>query len=163
MYAPGPIHAYAEALILPFGLLSAGNHLEIRPGDALPYLAYGRLPPCVLLPRFSGLRFHSSLARPIRHSPAGQNSRPSPFPYLCQRSLDGRMQCASRPSSLRVWRYGDLNPRPMACKATALATELYPQKLRARMRAYEEREGRKIERNPFSELARELPPTRSNS
>ena len=25
------------------------------------------------------------------------------------------------------WRYGDLNPRPMACKATALATELYPQ------------------------------------
>ena len=26
-----------------------------------------------------------------------------------------------------VWRYGDLNPRPMACKATALATELYPQ------------------------------------
>ncbi len=24
------------------------------------------------------------------------------------------------------WRYGDLNPRPMACKATALATELYP-------------------------------------
>jgi hypothetical protein len=27
----------------------------------------------------------------------------------------------------RRWRYGDLNPRPMACKATALATELYPQ------------------------------------
>ena len=26
----------------------------------------------------------------------------------------------------RLWRYGDLNPRPMACKATALATELYP-------------------------------------
>jgi hypothetical protein len=26
-----------------------------------------------------------------------------------------------------LWRYGDLNPRPMACKATALATELYPQ------------------------------------
>ena len=25
-----------------------------------------------------------------------------------------------------LWRYGDLNPRPMACKATALATELYP-------------------------------------
>jgi hypothetical protein len=27
------------------------------------------------------------------------------------------------------WRYGDLNPRPMACKATALATELYPRAL----------------------------------
>jgi hypothetical protein len=35
-----------------------------------------------------------------------------------------------------LWRYGDLNPRPMACKATALATELYPLVVnRARRRA----------------------------
>ena len=31
-----------------------------------------------------------------------------------------------------IWRYGDLNPRPMACKATALATELYPRALQSR-------------------------------
>ncbi len=31
--------------------------------------------------------------------------------------------------SCLLWRYGDLNPRPMACKATALATELYPRAL----------------------------------
>ncbi len=50
------------------------------------------------LPRLSGHRVHSAL---------------HPFPNPCQRSF-------------RSWRYGDLNPRPMACKATALATELYP-------------------------------------
>ncbi len=34
-----------------------------------------------------------------------------------------------------------MNPRPMACKATALATELYPQVWLSRIAGYEEREG----------------------
>jgi hypothetical protein len=43
----------------------------------------------------------------------------------------------------RSWRYGDLNPRPMACKATALATELYPLvDARARRRDMRNREER---------------------
>ena len=36
-----------------------------------------------------------------------------------------------------------MNPRPMACKATALATELYPQKHSTLARVYKERERRK--------------------
>ena len=49
----------------------------------------------------------------------------------------------SRRGSPRPWRYGDLNPRPMACKATALATELYPRALRqSRRRIY--RKGRRV-------------------
>ncbi len=52
----------------------------------------------------------------------------------CQRTATARVSCrcdfcrGSRGDIAPLWwRYGDLNPRPMACKATALATELYPQ------------------------------------
>ena len=49
-----------------------------------------------------------------RLSQARQNhGASSPFPNVYVKDLVS-------------WRYGDLNPRPMACKATALATELYP-------------------------------------
>ena len=41
------------------------------------------------------------------------------------RALSSPFPCTVK--DLVRWRYGDLNPRPMACKATALATELYPQ------------------------------------
>ena len=61
------------------------------------------------------------------------------LPSSCQRpcvavARDYYSRLSQRPSNApsmvsftRHWRYGDLNPRPMACKATALATELYPQ------------------------------------
>ena len=37
------------------------------------------------------------------------------------------MRCIDSDPGLK-WRHGDSNPRPIACKATALPTELYPQK-----------------------------------
>jgi hypothetical protein len=45
----------------------------------------------------------------------------------CQRACLQRRNAGNlQEVSLELWRYGDLNPRPMACKATALAAELYP-------------------------------------
>ena len=64
--------------------------------------------------------------------PNGQTQRlfVSSFPCVVKEPWAGD----SRRQMLRIcsyvrWRYGDLNPRPMACKATALATELYPRAL----------------------------------
>jgi hypothetical protein len=77
---------------------------------SLPPLKLPLRAPCTPKPAPTGVS-------PSRASPPlGQQRRThssSPFPCVVK--------------DLVRWRYGDLNPRPMACKATALATELYPQ------------------------------------
>lgn len=68
--------------------------------------------------------------RPVRQDPGGYRRRRSTAPATAIGAPDScrlQGQCAPIGSTACRWRYGDLNPRPMACKATALATELYPQ------------------------------------
>ena len=75
--------------------------------------------------------YHSEKApaAPSTSAP-GRHGRSRRSRVIC---LSGsRLRALSSPFPCTVkdhvrWRYGDLNPRPMACKATALATELYPQ------------------------------------
>ena len=42
---------------------------------------------------------------------------------ICKFGLSARLAISA---DLNWWRHGDSNPRPIACKATALPTELYP-------------------------------------
>ena len=109
------------------------------------------VPPQSLALRLSGASWTDSALRSPPPPPASSNlPRPTaPLPtrprecvrpqwlspsLSCQRSgppqlvgFDHGPPCGSVTRAITVhWRYGDLNPRPMACKATALATELYP-------------------------------------
>ena len=102
------------------------------------------LAPAVALPRFVFPvpmdRLHVSFFPPPRPTVLLRATAAFSLPSSCQRTL----ACIYLQ---RWWRYGDLNPRPMACKATALATELYPQ---ARFPAREQSLlARIIQKHPF--------------
>ena len=91
--------------------------------------------------RHSGLPSHVARVPPLRCQWTDGNAfvlftataRTQPFALAPQRRLLPSLELSKNPyrhqrrsHSTVHWRYGDLNPRPMACKATALATELYP-------------------------------------
>ena len=122
-----------------------------KPSSAPLKLSSLRAPrPLSHAPRASLLARH-----PVSRATVGARSS-SPFPCVVKDHVR--------------WRYGDLNPRPMACKATALATELYPQVSVSRLATastlrvefqvddaeYEEREGQERTglRHGFRRVAR---------
>ena len=114
----------------PFSLdhiFSCSSHTAIRfarfgilrpmPPLSLPLRLSGAK--AVTVPRDIRDRLHGSFFLTAPSHSFLQATAAFSLPSSCQRTLICiDLQC--------WWRYGDLNPRPMACKATALATELYP-------------------------------------
>jgi hypothetical protein len=128
------------------------------PARRVTPFGHPRIQGCVLLPAA-----YRSLPRPSSYS-SSEASSMNPFsldhisyyPSIVSNHSRGPVSQAQRNHGASypfpnvyvkdhvLWRYGDLNPRPMACKATALATELYPRSavfcLRSRKNYIQKRE-----------------------